>query len=280
VTTSAQRAGFSLTETARVVHGAFRQDGEYSPLTRGSSQRALDLTAIVAGRPAPPLEIAVESSVGREALAVPGYAGSRTGFGDTFVRARFEASDEPMPFEDTRLPWPSVAIIAAVRLPTAAGGELAGRSTTAGSVGGSGSSVGLGATEASLAVALARSAGVSWSFSLVGEGAYRFRDDTLGRERHLGPRALVQGGARYSFSPEVGVGGLVDLGWEGDVAYAGVTRAETAQRSVALSAYGYLRARYSPLRWGLLVRHVPALDGLAVNALSTTSLAVSLGYSI
>jgi hypothetical protein len=116
--------------------------------------------------------------------------------------------------------------------------------------------------------------------TLFGETGYRFSDDYLGIPRHLGPRVLGELSARYAPTPGSGVGALVDLGWESEVAYRGVTRADTDQRLLTLGVFAYLRAEPTKLRWGAMVRTSPWFDGAGKNATSATSVGVSLGYAL
>jgi hypothetical protein len=279
VTTSAERLGASLTETTRFVSGAWRPTGTYGPLAAGERQAAEDLTALVGFRPLPPLEVSVEAAVGHQIFTSPFFHTQRTAFGDTTIRARWDALDEPMPYEHE--PWPSVTLLLAVRLPTSPSGRDEGPnpfSGTTGSVGASASSEGLGAVEPSLGAAFVRSFGEKWQASAYLEGAFRFADTYIGRDRQLGPRLFAQAGARYAPSTSTGIGVMTDLGWEGNVAYYGHTQPDTSQRIWTVGAFGYVRAEPSRLRWGALVRYAPPLDTIGKNASQSTSVAVSLGY--
>jgi hypothetical protein len=281
VTTSTDRLGASLTETTRFVTGAWRPNGTFSPLAPGERQSSEDITGLVGYRPIAPLEVSVEAAVGHQMFTSPDFDTSRTAFGDTTLRARWDALDEPMPFEKTVLPWPAVTLLLALRIPTSPSGrDGSGNpfSGTTGSVGASASSEGLGAWEPSLGAAFVRSFGDLFQASAYIEAAYRFPDTYLGIERHLGPRVFGQLGARYAPSPATGIGVLTDLGWEGDVAYSGSTQPNTSQRIWTVSAFGYLRAEPSSLRWGALLRYTPPVDGIGMNASQSTSFSVSLGY--
>jgi hypothetical protein len=280
VTSQADRFGVSLTETARVVHGAFRSNGDYAPLAPADRQWSLDATAVAGYRPVPVVELGVEAAVGHQAASSLDYASAHTGFGDTTFRVRWDAIDEPMPYEKPALPWPALTVVGSVRTPTASlGRDRTGVfSGTSGSVGSSASSEGLGAWEPAVAIALVRNVAARFQFSAVAEAAYRFPDTSLGLERHLAPRFFGQLGARYAPSSDMGFGVLTDLAAEGDVALEGIERAATNQRLWTVGAYAYLRAPGTGLRWGTLVRYSPPVDGIGRNAARATSLAVSLGY--
>lgn len=280
VTTQSDRFGMSLTESARVVHGAWRSNGIYSPLAPDDRQSSLDVTGIVGYRPIPVLEVGAEAAFGHQSFYSPPVSSTHTGFGDTTLRARWDTIDEPMPYETPVLPWPSLTLVGSLRVPTASlGSDGTGAfSGTTGSVGSSASSEGLGAFEPSLSAALVRSIGSRFQVSLVGEAAYRFPDTSLGLERHLAPRFFGQLGARYAPSRATGIGVLTDLGAESDVTLGGRTQPATSQRLWTIGAYGYVRAEPTGLRWGALVRYAPAVDGIGRNASRATTFAVSIGY--
>jgi hypothetical protein len=279
VTTQSDRFGASFTETARWVHGAWRPHGEYASLAEGDRQAALDLTALAGYRPIPVVEIGAETAFGHESASFTHLSSARTGFGDTILRVRWDALDEPMPFE--KLPWPALSFVAAVRAPTAARGATSATfSGTTGSVGASASSEGLGAWEGSAALVLAKSLGTQWMLSALGEAAYRLPDSWTGIPRHLGPRAFAQLGVRYSPTNVVSFGMLTDLGWEGAVTYEGETSpTDSSQRLWTVSGYFLLKPPGTRFRWGLLARTAPRWDGVGKNAVAATSASVSIGYA-
>jgi hypothetical protein len=279
VTTQSEHFGASLTETARWVHGAWRPHGEYASLTEGDRQAALDLTALAGYRPIPVVEIGAETAFGHESASFTHLSSTRTGFGDTIVRVRWDALDEPMPFE--KLPWPALSVVGAVRAPTAARGATSATfSGTTGSVGSSASSEGLGAWEGSVAVVLTKSVESRWMVSALAEAAYRLPDTWTGIPRHLGPRVFTQLGVRYSPTNVVSFGILTDLGWEGSVSYEGeTTPTDSSQRLWTVSGYFVLKPAGTRFRWGLLARTAPRFDGAGKNAVATTSASVSIGYA-
>ncbi len=285
VTTSMDRFGGSVTETSRFVSGEWLANGKYEPLAPGDQQLSLDTTVALGYRPIPAIELGAESAFGHQSVSSassPATSSTHTGFGDLILRARWEALDEPMPWEKTALPWPSVAFVASVRAPTASLGRGTESvfSGTTGSVGSAASSEGLGAWETSMAVALVRSIGPKFQLNLAGEAAYRFADSALGIQRHLAPRFLGQVGARYSPSTATGFGVMTDLGAEGDVTYQGAVDPATNMRLWAIGAYAFYRAEPTALRCGVMVRYEPALDDVSRNASRATSFAVSLGYAL
>jgi hypothetical protein len=281
VTTASDVFGASLTETTRFVGGAWRRNGDYGPLAPGERQSAEDLTAIAGYRPRRELEASLEMAVGHQSFTSPDFHSVRTAFGDTTIRARWDAIDEPMPYEHPRIPWPAVSVILSLRMPTSPSGRGEAASVfsgTTGSVGASATSEGLGAWEPSLGVAAVRSFDERWQMSAYVEAAYRFPDSYLGIDRHLGPRVLAQLGARFAPTNTTGVGLTTDYGWEGPVSYEGMPPGDTSQRIWTVGAFCYLRAEPSRLRWGAMVRYAPPIDGVGKNASQSTSVAVSLGY--
>ena len=282
VTSATERLGASLTETTRFVPGAWRANGLYGSLAPGEREASEDVTAIVGYRPIVPLEASVEAAVGHQALTSPDFQTERTAFGDTTLRVRWDALDEPMPFEHPRFPWPALTLLLSLRMPTSPSGRgdpANPFSGTTGSVGASASSEGLGAFEPSLGAAVVRSFGELFQASGYLEAAYRFADSYIGRARHLGPRVFGQLGVRYAPTPTTGVGLLTDYGWEGNVSYDGSSVPDSSQRVWAIGAFCYLRAEPSRLRWGALVRYAPPIDGIGKNASQSASVAVSVGYA-
>ncbi|HVU05817.1 MAG TPA: hypothetical protein VHE30_28910 [Polyangiaceae bacterium] len=282
VTTEGDRVGASVAETARVIDGAFQSDGTYSPLKAGSRAWALDFSAIVGFRPISRVELAVETAAGRQAMSTENGGTRTTGLGDTSFRARWLVVDEPMPYEKPALPWPGVTVVASLRTPTATtsdstSGTFSGRT---GSAGAAASSEGLGAFEPALGVALVRTLSERVQLTAFGEAGYRFADHYLDRPRQLGPRLLGELTARWAPTPGSGIGAVVDLGWEGAVAYRGVAVADSDQRILTLGAFAYFRAEPTKLRWGTMLRYTPPFDGAGKNATRATSLGVSLGWAL
>jgi hypothetical protein len=287
LTSQSERVGASVTDTVRVVHGAWNPYGDYSALGDGRMQWLVDFAVALGYRPAEPLELGVQLAYGWQSVSAPGgFHSERTGFGDTAFNLRWEALDEPMPYRSV-FPYPALAVIGGVRAPTGTVTRVSGQqrgplqSGTTGAVGATASSQGLGAWEVSMAldaqkVLLAR----RLQLNLSGEMAFRMPDDTLGVERQLGPRALGQVNLRYMPSRLWGFGALTDLGWEGDITFDGERRRGTGQRLWSLGAFAYLVVRPTNLRSGILVRHAPPVDGISVNAVGATSIGVSLGYAL
>lgn len=281
ITSQMNTYGFSVIETARLVHGAWLPNGKYTPLGSNNFQWLFDLAFGAAYRPIRHLELGLQSAFGRQSVSAPSFSSQRTGFGDTTLNARWEAVDEPMPFEKKAFPIPAVAVIAKLRTPTGTvtrTNQLGSGRT--GSIGTTASSQGLGTWEPALALDLQRTfARRKAQANLAGEFAYRLPDDALGRDRQLGPRLLAQLNVRYLATSRIGVGVVTDLGWEGDVAYNGQRVPGTAQRLWSIGGFGYYTVPDVGLRSGLMVRYAPPVNGINVNAIGATSISVSLGYA-
>lgn len=287
LTTRFQRFGASLTETTRLVHGAWDPEGEYSALGDGSMQWSEDYALALAVRPLDRVEAGVQMAYGWQSVSAPGYETDRIGFGDTTFKLRWEAIDEPMPFEKG-LHYPSLAAVGSVRAPTGtvtrvedpnqSGGVASG---TTGAVGATASSQGLGTWELALAlVGQKMLLGQRLQLNVSGEAAYRLADDAIGVPRKLGPRLFGQANARYIPSPLWGFGAMTDIGWEGDVEFSGQTRTGTGQRLWGIGAFVYFVMSNVNLRSGLMVRYNPPVNGLNVNAVGATSIALSFGYAL
>ncbi|MBM4364549.1 MAG: hypothetical protein FJ104_17860 [Deltaproteobacteria bacterium] len=272
--------GASVSETASVIQGAFRADGTHVPLTPGMRQWALEFAPLVGVRPLPRLELNAATALALAASTAPGTSSRRFGLGDSTVRIRVDAIDEPLPFERHALPWPSLALVGSTRLPTAARAGLAGSGAFGGTTGSAVSGSSLGTTELALAAVLVRTFDAFWQLSGSVEGGLRLPDEALlGAERRLGPRLTSQATLRRALDPWWSVGLGAELGLEGDVTFDGATRPDTSQRVVATSAFIAARLRETGLRWGALARVVPPVDGLSRNATSSTAISVSLGYA-
>jgi hypothetical protein len=221
---------------------------------------------------------------GRQSVSALGFASQQTGFGDLALHVRYEAIDEPMPFERPPVLHPSLALIAGLRTPSGSlersGGPRGAMSGTTGSAGASASSQSLGAWEPSIAAELRQTEKARYQLSFVGECAYRFPDAALGVDRHLGPRLLAQLNFRYMPSALWGVGALTDIGWEDAVSLQGLRREGSGQRLWSLGFYGYLTVAETGFRSGAMLRYAPPLDGVSANAVGATTLAISLGYAL
>jgi hypothetical protein len=275
MTALGQRFGASITETAGAAQGNWDRDGRYSSLAEGSHDRSIDFAVHAGVRISDHVESTLEGGFRRESMSGPGMSHAETAFGDVVGRVRWDAVDEPMAWQHE--PWPAVTFIASLRAPT---GDRAphGPSGTTGSMMSGMPSQGLGAWEPALAVLLERHLPPRWRFLLLGEGAYRFADSSLGFHRQLAPRVLGRAGIHYLASDTFGVGLLTDLGWEDNLTVEGRAREGTSERLWALGAFVYTMAG-SHLRWGSMLRWTPPVDGASENAVAATSLSIALSWA-
>jgi hypothetical protein len=269
--------------SGRVVHGAWDAEGEYASLQEGSRQWMLDIGATLDYRVLPSVELGLRTGFGHQSVTAPGVDATQTSFGDTLLRVRWEALDEPPPYGGAPVFSPALALVATLRAPTGpvlragAAGPVSTASGTTGAIGSSAANQGLGAWEPALALDVQQTLTRRVRLGLLGEAAYRFADTALGIERHLSPRVLGELSATYLVSAAWAAGVMTDLGWEGPVAYDGVRRAGTAMRLWTAGVYAYHSWVEEGLRVGAVLRVAPPVDGISVNAVATTSLGVSVG---
>ena len=270
----------SFSPAASVVHGGWSPLGAYRPLDAQSTQRSVDLALSAGYRPLRVLELGLQATSGWQSLHTAAMSDSSGSLGDTALHLRWMVAEEAMRDLGRPLGWPTLEVVIAARIPTGMvrrSGAAAASGTT-GAVGTAATSQGLGTWEAAMGVQAEKSLSRSVDMALLGQGGYRLPDDAIGVERQLGPRLLAQLTLRYRLDPELAVGAGRDLGCEGDVRYEGQLRSGTGQRAWGAAAFATFAPLGSPWRAGVTLRHTPELDGIGVNALSTTTLALSLGY--
>lgn len=222
LTTTRDRAGLALSESVSAAHGLWDADGRYSRFD--GSRGSIFWTLAGAFRPVPRLELHAELGAGTSHLRAPGFEAEHRGLSDTTLGAFYDALDEPMPYE--RAPWPSLTVLARVRLPTG-GTESA---TTTGSTDSTGGRSGLGAYEATLGFRAAKALTERNTLSAAGELSLRLPDDSLGAERQLGPRAFGMLAITRTLTTALSLELLTSLTWEAEVAFRGERVPGTAQR--------------------------------------------------
>jgi hypothetical protein len=275
-----ETVGASLTQSAEWVHGLWNAHGEYTALGEGEHDTRIDWSLAAGYRVSQRWELAAQLAYGKQSLSTRGFASKSSGVGDAILRARWEALDAPMPMSDSP-PWPSVAALFMLRVPTASTDRTSGVGGygTTRTLGASASSQALGAWELALGADLERALSSTWRVSALGEAALRLPDDALGLERQLGPRVLGQIGLRYVPVVQFAFDLSTDLSWEGDVELDGQTKRGTTQRRWTLGAFASYRVPKTGLRAGALLRYAPPVSGVSVNAIAATALGVSLGYA-
>lgn len=222
LTTTRDRVGVALSESVSAAHGVWDGEGRYSRFD--GSRGSLFWTLAGAFRPVTRLELHAELGAGTSYLRAAGFEAEHRGLSDATLGAFYDAVDEPMPYE--RAPWPSLTVLARVRIPT---GGTESTSTT-GSTDSTGGRSGLGAYEATLGFRAAKALTPRNTLSASGELSLRLSDESLGARRQLGPRAFGMLAITRSVSSELSLELLTSLTWEGEVAFRGERVSGTAQR--------------------------------------------------
>src|SRR6188768_2510946 len=170
-----QSYGVRLSERFVLGQGASNAHGQYQAFAPGEHDRSVEYALLMAYR-VQRLELAATLGYGVRSVALSEASERNAGLSDTSLRARYEASEEPAPWQSGV--YPSLAMLGTLRLPSANAKGLAPR--------------GLGATEFALGVSVERSFARRFLLGLLAELAGRLPDTTLGVERRLGPRASAE----------------------------------------------------------------------------------------
>jgi hypothetical protein len=264
LTTPQETWGARLAQSARLASGRFNARGDYRRLGPSEHDRRYELTIVAAYRPLPKLELGAVFGYLRDSTREAGVSSSLAGAGDVTARARFEAVDETPSFAEGP-PVPALALTAALRAPTAKTSDTA--------------SLGLGAWEPALGLALERSVTPKLRFGLSADAALRRSDEALGVRRRLGPRVSTQASAWYWPAPQLAASLSSSLLWEGDATLTGARRPGTGSRQWQLGVGAVYRPSGSHFRPGIAARYVVPIASLGVNALATTTLELSLAYT-
>lgn len=264
-------------QMVRAAHGQWVPGAGYRKYESGESDRALDFAFALGVRPIANLEVAGSIGYGSETVRLTDYYGRRGSVSDATLRARYEIVQEPSLTYPDRTAWPAIGVSVGARLPTGSVDRVQANGPSTGTVGSTATSQGLGTTELSAAVDVRKTWG-SLQVAGIGEAAYRFADESLGRPRQLGPRLLARALVLGFVSEEITVGGFVDIGWEGPIGYDGKTVADTHSRISSVGASGSLKLE-GGFRSGLSLTYNPPLSFLGENATGTAGLLVFVGYA-
>ena len=259
-----QTWGIRASERLVLGQGAFNAHGDYAAFAPGEHDRTLEYVLLTAYR-WQRLELAGAVSYGARVAALSGESAHSAGFGDTTLRLRYEAANEPEMWQ-TGISgmYPALATLASLRLPTARATGLTPR--------------GIGAVEAALGVVLERSFARSFRMALLTEIAGRLPDTTLGETRRLGPRAGAEFTLSYFATPDVVVSALIGVRWEGNVNVRQRTQSGTAQRTTEIGAALSWQPWSNPFRAGLAERYAPPLDVLGANTTQSATSELWLAY--
>ncbi|MEI9941382.1 MAG: hypothetical protein WDO69_29535 [Pseudomonadota bacterium] len=256
-----QTYGVRLSQRLVLGQGAANAHGQYQAFAPREHDRSLEYALLIAYR-LQRLELAATVGYGTRSVALSEAAERSTGISDTLLRARYEAAEEPAPWQ--RGAYPSLAMLGTARLPTAHAEGLAPR--------------GLGTTEFALGVSLERSFARLFRVGVLAELAGRLPDTTLGITRRLGPRASAELTLSYFASPDLVISALLSTRWESNVSVQQREQSGTAQRLTEVGAAISFQPWTSPLRAGFAQRYAPGIDGLSANTLLGLTSEFWLGY--
>jgi len=255
-----QTWGVRLSERLLLGYGAFNAHGEYAAFAPNEHDRSVEYGLLAAYR-WQRLELSGSFGYSARSAAISDQAERSVGFGDTTLRARYEAANEPEPWQ-TGI-YPALAMLGSVRLPTGHATGLAAR--------------GLGTTELALGVVLERALSRSFRAGLVAEVAGRLPDTSLGVTRRLGPRASVEFTLSCFATADWVVSALLGLRWEGNASLRQREQSGTAQRTTELGAALSWQPWSSPFRAGFAERYAPAIDQLGENTVRNVTSEIWLG---
>lgn len=256
-----QTWGVRLSERLVLGYGAFNAHGEHAAFAPHEHDRTVEYGLLSAYR-WQRLELSSTFSYGARSAAISAQSERSVGFGDTTLRARYEAASEPEPWQ-TGI-YPGLAMLGSVRLPTANATGLAPR--------------GLGATEFALGVVLERALSPLFRAGLVAEIAGRLPDTSLGITRRLGPRASAEFTLSYFATPDWVLSALLGLRWEGNASLRQREQRGTAQRTTELGAAVSWQPWASAFRAGFAERYAPAVDQLGANTVQSATSEFWVGY--
>lgn len=256
-----QTWGVRLSERLLLGYGAFNAHGEYAAFSAKENDRTVEYALLAAYR-FRRLELSGTFSYGARSATISDQSERSVGFGDTTVRARYEAASEPEPWQTAI--YPGLAMLGSVRLPTAHASGLAPR--------------GLGTVEFALGVVLERALSRSFRGGLVAEVAGRLPDTSLGVTRRLGPRASAELTLSYFATPDWVLSVLLGLRWEGNASLRQREQSGTAQRTTELGAALSFQPWSSPVRAGFAERYAPAVDQLGANTARYLTTEFWIGY--
>lgn len=256
-----QKWGVRLSERLILGQGAFNAHGHYQAFGPNEGDSSQEFALLMAYR-SQRLEVSAIAGYGERSVALSTTAERNLGFSDTLLRMRYEAAEEPNPWESGV--FPSLAMLGTLRLPTADAHGIAPR--------------GLGTSEFALGVSLERSFGPKFRGGLLAELAGRTQDTTFGYTRALGPRASGEFTLSYFASPDLVISALLSTRWEGNVSVNQRSQSGTAQRLTEIGAAISFQPWSSPLRAGFSQRYAPGIEGLSANTLAPLTSEFWLGY--
>lgn len=261
LTRSDQTWGMRASERLVLGQGQYDAQGNYRPLESPEHDRTVEYVLLAAYR-VRRLELAASFAYGARLAQLSNEAGRTLGFGDSNLRLRYEATDQPEPWQPGIAP--ALAVLGTVRLPSARSTGIAPR--------------GLGATEFALGVVLERSLTRAFRLALLAQVAGRLPDTSLGVSRRLGPRASAELTLSYFATADWVLSALLSVRWEGNVTVRQRQQDGTAQRLTEVGAALSWQPWSSPFRAGVAQHYAPALDVLGANTAQNATSELWLGY--
>lgn len=273
LTRAGERYALSLLASSRRAQGAFDVSGAFHALGDGELQASEELLLRGALRAPERLEWQLELGASSYRFRTQRVFDDQVGLGDAQLRARYALRREGMPHESLR--WPALSAAAFVRAPL--GAMTTSRPSSFGS---GGAQLGLGAWELGAACDVSRTVLFPELVPFASlEVGYRLPDDSLGRDRQLGPRLSLALGARFEAAPWLSASLAVAGRFVDDVRLSGRALDGTAERLVSVAAALGASDAATGFRSSLGLSVDPPLRGLSLNAVATTALSVSLGVS-
>lgn len=256
-----QTWGVRLSERLVLGQGAWNAHSTYQPFATREHDRTIEYSLLAAYR-WKRIELSSVFAYGARMAEISSESARTVGWGDVALRGRFEALEEPMPWQ--KLEYPALALLAGVRLPTAEATGIAPR--------------GSGAVELSIGVSVERTFARDFRAGIVGEFAGRLPDTSTGVSRRLGPRATAEATLSYFAARDWVLSTLIGIRWEGDVVVGARRQYGTAQRLTEVGAVVSWQPWSSPFRAGFAQRYAPALDALGANTVQNATSELWLAY--
>lgn len=254
---------FGVRGSQRLVlgQGAFNAHGQYRAFAASERDRSAEYALLFAYR-LQRLELSGVLGYGARDVTLGSATERNVGLSDTFLRMRYDSIDEPLPWQSGI--YPSVAVMATARLPTASAEGLTPR--------------GLGTAEFAFGISFERGFAGRFRAGLFAELAGRMQDTTLGFTRQLGPRASAELTLAYFATPDLVLSALLGTRWEGNVTVGFRSQSGTAQRLTEIGAAISFQPWTNPLRAGFAQRYAPPIDQLSANTVAALTSEFWLGY--
>jgi hypothetical protein len=257
--------------SSRRALGVFDAHGDFRAQSSGELEASEELLLRSAFRQTAALEWQAELGAASYRFRAPRVVIDEAGVGDVIARARYLLRRE----DPDHLRWalPALSLSALVRAPT---GRLASNGSP--SFGSGGAQLGLGAWEAGAGLDASKTWNGNRTVWVGVEGAYRFPDETWGRQRYLGPRLDLIAAGMVEVTEWLTAHLALSARFTADVTRAGQELDGSGERLVSVAAS--LTAQPAPrgFRSSLSLSIDPPLPRLSRNVVSAAALSVSVGW--